>query len=110
LDSMLFKKKGEFLKVLDHILNRGANNCGGHCIWLSQCTYSHIWNAGNTMEECFVLYWLDSTHRLPFSRVLYCSTSFYMQYKATPLNGVLCWLTVTIVSISTVDCIMVSSI
>jgi len=22
LDSMLFKKKGEFLKVLDHILNR----------------------------------------------------------------------------------------
>jgi len=32
LDSMLFKKKGEFLKVLDHILNRGANNCGGHCI------------------------------------------------------------------------------
>jgi len=32
LGSMLFKKKGEFLKVLNHILNRGANNCGGHCI------------------------------------------------------------------------------
>jgi len=33
LGSMLFKKKGEFLKVLNHILNRGANNCGGHCIF-----------------------------------------------------------------------------
>jgi len=33
LGSMLFKKKGEFLKVLNHILNRGANNCGGHCIY-----------------------------------------------------------------------------
>lgn len=37
LDSMLFKKKGEFLKVLDHILNRGANNCGGHCMCIFIC-------------------------------------------------------------------------
>jgi len=94
LGSMLFKKKGEFLKVLDHILNRGANNCGGHCMWLIWVVVLEYTFLHTTSSYYFLIYLctLTLSHDLkPFKNsrvhIIYILfQSFWLTYNVRHKN------------------------